>query len=158
MSKTKTPLAKRFWPKVEIGAVGKCWEWMAAKQHDGYGVLGNEVGSQTGAHRIAWQLCRGSISLGMCVCHHCDNPGCVNPSHLFLGTHADNMHDMFAKGRRIAAHGEQAGSAKLTAEQVRAIRREYASGIVTQAALGKRYGVSQPSISLIISKKHWRES
>lgn len=127
----------------------------------------------TYAHRVAWILTHGAIPPGMDVLHHCDNPPCVNPAHLFTGTHTDNMRDMFAKGRRHTVtpsgerhwsrrlpermpRGERHGMARLTAEQAAAIRVAYARGDVTQRELAARYGVSRPTVSAIVTGRHWK--
>jgi hypothetical protein len=90
----------------------------------------------------------------MCVCHRCDVPACVNPAHLFLGTHADNMADMKRKGRNPTGNGEDNPRAKFTADQVLEIRRLYGTG-VTQVELGQRFGVAQAHISQIVLRKIW---
>ena len=89
---------RRFAEKVERRPSG-CWEWTGARQTGGYGVLGVGSSKLVRAHRFAWELHYGEVPEGLSVLHRCDNPCCVNTEHLFLGTQADNMHDMRAKGR-----------------------------------------------------------
>lgn len=112
------------------------------------------------AHRVGWELVNGPIPTSMLVCHTCDNPPCCSPAHWFLGTNFDNMQDRNAKGRttkgRTVHHGEGSGrSAKLSLEQVRAIRAVYVAGGVSQAVLGIEHGVSQTQISRIIRGIRW---
>lgn len=94
----KTKLEVRFWAKVD--KTGDCWEWTASKNEDGYGRIMVDVKATT-AHRLSFILSSGEIPNNLCVCHECDNPACVRPSHLFLGTHADNMKDRSLKGRWV---------------------------------------------------------
>lgn len=93
------PLADRFWEKVDRGE--ECWTWKPefSRNPGGYGMFTPRHGARVGAHRISWELANGPIPPGMFVLHHCDNPPCVRPDHLWLGTHLDNMADMKAKGR-----------------------------------------------------------
>ena len=95
--------AKRFWAKVERGS--SCWLWQGRLRH-GYGAVW-DVSGTAGAHRVAWILTHGPIPPGLCVCHRCDNPACVNPAHLFLGTHRDNVRDMVRKGRAVNPQAER---------------------------------------------------
>jgi len=98
----RLPLNDRFWAKVDkasgLGPQGTCWEWQASLNSDGYGNIGIEQMTDR-AHRLSWRLHYGPIPDGLSVLHKCDNPPCVRPDHLFLGTQADNVHDMQAKGR-----------------------------------------------------------
>lgn len=132
---------------------GDCWVWNGAKNMHGYGVLRHEQKNYL-AHRAAWMVERGPIPNGLCVCHRCDAPACINPDHLFLGTHADNMHDMIAKGR--ARHSSPSGSksphAKLTDEAVSEIRARAAS----QPALARRFGVNVTTVQRVQYGHTWR--
>jgi predicted XRE-type DNA-binding protein len=148
-------LRERFFSKVAVGADNMCWEWLANKTHDGYGRF-KVKGRRVGAHRVAYELAIGPSPEGMCVCHNCDNPSCVNPAHLFLGTQADNMADKVSKGRLRCGRGETQGSAKLTQAKVDEIRELYAGRQFTQSALARAFGVSQMHISDIVRGKCWK--
>ena len=86
----------RFWERVDT--TGECWLWTGHRNEDGYGTLGWQY-KQYSAHRLSYEIAYGAIPPGLCVCHRCDNPPCVRPDHLFLGTQADNMRDRYRKGR-----------------------------------------------------------
>jgi hypothetical protein len=109
------------------------------------------------AHRIAYELTIGPIPEGMHVLHRCDNPSCVNPAHLFLGTLADNAKDMYAKGRGADRDGEKGPSAKLTWEIVTEIRRRYAADATTYRQLGAEFGVVSSQIGHIIRGEQWKQ-
>ncbi len=89
---------ERFWSKVDKS--GDCWLWRGSVNPQGYGTF-SFGGKSRGAHRVSYLLSKGEIGDGLCVCHTCDNPPCVNPDHLWLGTQADNMRDMGSKNFRI---------------------------------------------------------
>ncbi len=145
-----------FWAKVDkTSHPGGCWLWTGAKSTAGYGQL-RFKGKTYIASRLSYQFNVGSIPAGMFVCHRCDNPPCVNPTHLFLGTHTDNMHDCSLKGRCLSPRGEAHLKAVLTENQVSAIRTEFARGGITKAALARKYGVSPTAISGLILHKTWR--
>jgi len=142
----------RFEAKVGNHGNG-CWEWTAHRNMNGYGTFRLE-GRTCLAHRAAWELAYGPIPDGIRVLHHCDNPSCVRPDHLFLGTQDDNIRDREEKGRGGTARGERGGTAKLTEAQVLEIRRR-ADGGETQASLGTAFGVTQVNISHITRRRSW---
>jgi len=111
------------------------------------------------AHRLSYEIQVGPIPPGLHVLHTCDNPGCVNPGHLWVGTQADNNRDRAAKGRGGGEkrRGIRNGRAKLTGEQVAKIRRLYASGDISQEGLALAFGVSQPQISRIVRREQHEE-
>lgn len=145
-------VVERFWQKVNPGDGGPgCWTWQAGKDRQGYGIFAGPNSAR--AHRASWELFRGPIPSGAIICHHCDNPGCVNPAHLFLGTPKQNTADMLRKGRE--AKGARHGLAKLTDQKVRDIRRLHGAG-VSQYDLADLFRVSQPAIGAIVRRKTWR--
>lgn len=97
MAPARIPMALRFWQRVERGP--NCWLWSGGTNERGYGKISDDNRRPAYAHRISWEMTNGPIPEGLYVCHHCDNPRCVNPSHLFLGTQKDNLRDMSTKGR-----------------------------------------------------------
>ena len=151
-NKVKT-LQERF--EAKFAKSDGCWEWGAGKVLDGYGHF-SIAGMAQKAHRVAYQLYVGEIPEGMCVCHHCDNPGCVNPSHLFLGTNADNIRDRENKvrGVRPMNAGEKHGHSKLTEAQVIEIRAKHSSG-ARVVDLAKEFGVVHQTISKIVHRRAW---
>ena len=108
------------------------------------------------AHRISWMLRFGDIPEGICVCHACDNPSCVNYEHLFIGSHTDNMRDMQAKKRAADTSRERNGRTKLSGEEVSEIRKLYATGKFRQQDLAEIYGVNQTNIGFIVRQETWR--
>ena len=160
---TPEGITERLWPKVRADNKTGCWLWSGTTRR-GYGLL--RIGSRTdnttsmaSVHRLTWQLVHGPIPLGLCVLHRCDVRNCCRPEHLFLGTHADNKMDCIRKGRAAGPPhltGEQNGTAKLTAGHVRAMRRRYQAGGITQMALAEQFGVHQSLVSLIVRRIRWQ--
>lgn len=155
--RTKAGIQKFIESRVfKIPADNGCWWWLGPVDRKGYGSLfwrRPGMPGQTRAHRVAFIVYHGEPG-SLHVCHTCDNPGCVNPEHLFLGTAADNMADKVAKGRQ--AKGVDIASNKLTEDQIREIRRIYVrGGLLTQGDLASRYGVGQQHISDIVNSKRW---
>ena len=126
-----------------------CWLWLGNVQKSGHGRL-KWHGRTTLAHRLSWELHRGPIPPGMLVCHTCDMGGCVNPDHLFIGTHADNHADRNRKGRQ--ARGERGGQAKLTATDVIAIRADPRR----VAVIARAYGMGWSQIARIKKREWWK--
>ena len=143
-------LQERFEAKYVAGAVDECWEWTACLHSYGYGQIAGPRNKTLYAHRFSWEIYRGPIPEGMCVCHHCDNPSCVNPNHLFVGTNADNMRDRDAKGRIVRSIGKDNGNATILDSEVPEIRMAYAAGGVSQRQLAAQYGVTHPCIGEIV--------
>lgn len=147
----------RFWSKVDrSGGPDACWLWTATVKSTGYGEI-KYRGVHWGAHRLAYVLEVGPIPDGMWVLHRCDNRRCVNPAHLFLGTHTDNMRDASGKGRiRGFESGENHPHAVLTADQVRAIRNLHAAGGKTYSEIGRELGIAPELVRPIVLRRSWR--
>lgn len=150
---------QHFWPKVN--KTDGCWLWTGAPNRGGYGpmMIGGRKGYKALAHRVSWELANGPIPSDMFVLHNCpggDNPACVNPAHLWLGTRADNQRDMAEKNRSL--YGERSLKAKITSDQASAIRVRYSQGGISQKALGKEFGISQAGISMIVTEKNWKRA
>jgi hypothetical protein len=136
----------RFWRNVK--KTDSCWFWIGAKMNYGYGIL--EKGSQVkiSAHRFSYELHKGEIPKGLEVCHSCDNPPCVNPDHLWIGTHTENMRDAKKKGRLSSNGGRYP---KLTMSQIREVQKIGYSQPMWKT--GEQYGVERSSIRRILSKE-----
>lgn len=146
----------RFWSNVSIGSDDECWEWIGlsgTNQYAGTRMYGQSIIG----HRFVYESVYGKIPDGLYVCHHCDNPPCCNPKHLFLGTHQDNVNDREIKGRNRLPNvkGERHGNHKLTEVQVREIRDLYASGEHSYYSLSDIYGVSFGQIRNVVKRRAW---
>lgn len=150
-------IAERFWCYAGRTNTGdECWHWSGHSNSKGYGDLFVE-GKYELAHRLAWRIHFGEIPVGIFVCHHCDEPSCVNPRHLFLGTHADNMADMMAKGRHSHASrnsGEENPHAKLNGIDVQLIRRARAAGL-RASEIARDFGICTRHVRSIVSRQYW---
>ena len=140
----------RFWRHVE--KTRDCWPWTGGVGHNGYGNFsrGRKRDGQVRAHRFSWEMHFGPIPVGMFVCHHCDNPACVKPDHLFLGTHADNMRDAVRKDRT----SHEPKNLKLTRGDVAEIRERLAMG-QSQRRIARAFDVSQSNIGKIHRGETW---
>lgn len=165
----------RFWSKVsKEGPVhpihGQCWVWIGCKLNGRSGrmQMGRSVGVRY-AHRVSWEIHNGEIKDGLFVCHKCDNPSCVNPAHLFLGTQKDNMQDASEKNRMASGEnhgwslhpelipkGEQNGRSKLTESEVLEIRGLYKTGRYSQTDLGRLFGVTNTAIRKVVLRQRWK--
>ena len=135
----------RFFEKVKEG--DDCWEWAAKRNNKGYGMFGtNRKGHFKLAHRVSYELENGEIPEGMMVLHRCDNPGCVNPQHLFLGTRTDNTRDMHRKGRGWGGIGPETAFAILWEHRSRVPRKQIA----------ETYGVSLHVVKDIAQRRSWQ--
>ena len=147
MTKMSFSDIKRFCDKVCVKGFDDCWEWQGCLS-SGYGMF-RLSGKICKAHRVVWELENGEISGELYICHYCDNPKCCNPAHLFTGTQADNMKDMFDKGRGGAKQ-------KLIQKQVNEIRDLIGCHLFTQYEIALFYKIDQSTVSNIKTDKRWK--
>jgi hypothetical protein len=157
------PLSERFVRYYQPGDPAECWPWLGTTDRDGYGVIGDERRRQLRAHRVSYERFHGVVvPAGNYVLHSCDNPVCVNPHHLRVGSLADNSADKVARGRQ--PRGAASGVAKLTEDDVREIRR-LAEGHVSNGrwstgttfrAIARRFGVTPTNVGDIVKGKIWK--
>lgn len=156
MNTKRIPVEVRFWR--HVSKTRRCWNWTARKLK-GYGFISGFDGKKPIkilAHRLSWVIHKGAIPDGQCVMHKCDNPSCVRPSHLFLGTQLQNLQDMDAKGRRRVGIGERHASQKMTILMVKAMRKIRIKFRLSYKQLGIAYGISTNSAWRICTRKTWR--
>lgn len=158
------PLAERFWEKVDRRDKEECWEWTGGTDSHGYGTL--QIGTHDKpfpgkAHRISYELHYGSIPDGMLVCHKCDNPPCVNPNHLFVGSYSDNIEDCYAKNRRDAppGHGkigEDHPSSHFSNEQVLRWREDFPKSGMTMTSFAELHGIPRNTMVSILKRQNYK--
>ena len=151
----RTVKKENVWDKINQTFPSLCWEWVSGKDWDGYGIF-TIYGISYKVHRLVYELIYGIIPEGLCVCHHCDNPSCCNPKHLWLGSSSENNTDRHNKGRDNFARGNQLPQTKLNQYQVNEIRKLYITNKYTQKELGKRFGVCGANINKIINNITWK--
>lgn len=145
--------AANFWAKVAVGNSEDCWEWLGAKDPNGYGRVSIWCKKSQLAYRVAWKITHGVLFSNACILHRCDNPSCVNPSHLFIGTQKDNAEDRESKRR--SPRGEDRPNSKLTEDAVLHIREIAQDKSMSFRALSRRYGVSLKTILQVVSGRTW---
>ena len=161
LTTTTTPEQRQAWRdkfQQRTKREASCWLWLGSKLPTGYGLFYPAWRAQIYAHRFAWELEHDqSVPSGLHVMHSCDNPSCVNPAHLSIGTHKENMRDCVAKGRHVSRspRGEEHYHHTLTEQDVRDIRTQHASGIPPRV-LAPKYGVSRNHIDLVVRRKAWK--
>lgn len=151
----KTPLMQRFWTKVQIPETPDgCWLWTASTNTSGYGQIINDFGKMKLASHISYEIYNGAIPDRLQVLHTCDNPLCVNPNHLWLGTHADNMQDRHDKGRDSMRKGHPSHPhRKMTKENIQRAKELYQNGM-TQKEIAILMGVHKMTINRAIAGKY----
>lgn len=158
--KCAMPIEERLRRNMRVNPVSGCWEWQGCKR-SGYGHT--IVGSRTDgtrhterAHRLAYMVWNGEIPRGYDVCHKCDNPACINPNHLFIGTRQDNVDDRERKGRNVIKIGEEQPRSKLTKKVVKEARWERAYRGTSFQKLADKYGVSKKTMQNAIAGVTWK--
>ena len=149
--KRKDKIHTLFW--LQFLGLNGCWEWRGARDNTGYGKFMAD-GKRYYAHRYSYMHNVGKIKRGMYVLHKCDNPPCIRPSHLYIGTKKQNTQDAVRRGR--IAHGSRCPQSKFTKDDVDMIRAIYKGGKTTQQEIADEYGVSRPTITNIINNKNWK--
>lgn len=160
LGKPIMPLLARLYSHISINLCSGCWEWTGSKRN-GYGriIVGSRVDGTRKSecvHRLSYELNFGKIPDGMEVCHKCDNPSCINPDHLFLGTRQDNVDDRERKGRNIVFTGEEQPRSKLTKKAVKDARWEHAYHGASFESLARKYGVSKKTMQNAVKGITWK--
>jgi len=162
---------ERFWERVDkTNRDDNCWVWLGSKDKDGYGHLMYKGRRWQGAHRVSWEMVNGEIPEGICICHECDHPWCVNPDHLFPGTSQDNTHDRMVKGRSAKGfcngqythpekrcRGEHHPRARYSWVEICEIRERFSAGGVTRGQLAREYSTDTTNITRILKGDVWKK-
>jgi hypothetical protein len=155
------PIEKRLYGNIRVNDKTGCWEWLGSLNGGGYGRI--LIGSRKdgtrrniSTHRLSYELSCGKIPKGMEVCHKCDNRICINPDHLFIGTHQDNIDDRERKGRNVVYHGENKSNSKLTEQMVIEARLERENKKTSYQKLADKYGVCKKTIMCAIKGTSWK--
>ncbi len=154
-SRLDRTIEERLWHKVDKS--GDCWEWYGSHDEHGYGHINIGKNKKEKTHRLSWEFANGPIPDGLCVLHHCDNPKCVRPDHLFIGTTKDNIQDCIAKGRFVflkSRPGELNNHAKFTDGDIRVIRNLYEDGMKPKD-IQEFMGVNRSCFHKIVTRKAW---
>jgi hypothetical protein len=150
----RIPAVNRFWHKVNVLSQDECWLFHAGMGSNKRGIFKID-GKEMYASRAAWIITNGPVPDGLWVLHKCDCGSCCNPSHLFLGTPADNVHDMYQKGRQNILRGDQDPKSKLTEDDVREIRRLYKPYVFSQFKLAAMFKVRRTTIQSVLNGSNW---
>lgn len=153
--------AELFWAKVDKCGPDDCWEWTASRNGGGYGLFWNKSRrTMDVAHRVSYEMNVGTLpkdtamgAVGTLVCHRCDNPPCVNPAHLFIGSQADNMHDRKTKGRNADHRGTRNPKCKLSDDQVAALRASFTGKHGDKMRIAREYGISSGYVSKLLANE-----
>jgi hypothetical protein len=151
----KPPFWIDFWQHVSDYGNNSCWNWKHRKNSRGYGTL-KILSKSVLAHRYAWEITNGEIKNGFCVCHKCDNTACCNPSHMFLGSRADNNADKMTKGRHRAHKGVEHYKARISEEEVIKIRHSFRIDKTPYRVIAKEWGIPSATIYSIVSGRTWK--
>lgn len=149
---------KRFLSKILFQCFGPhtdCMIWSGARDKNGYGLFKLKR-KMLKAHRVSWEMHRGSIPKGLLVCHRCDCPPCVKPEHLFIGSAKDNTQDMIRKGRKAPSKGELHSQSKITEYDVRLIRALWDQRVLSQSKIAKKFNITRSNVSAIVRNISWK--
>lgn len=152
---TRKSVQERFWSKVNRDNDDGCWEWVGGKVRGGYGWFKSDD-KHYQAHRFVWMITYGEIPNGMLICHTCDNPSCVNPKHLWLGTDKTNAEDRVRKKRQSRGTTNHP-KIRVSPEQVKEMRKVYSLGNISMRKLASIYGICYSETNAILNHRTWKD-